>query len=62
MTKGVYIPAAPQDAENYQIYPVEGINVYIDKKLEFTETEPRILLKNILFFKEVYITGVKAVE
>ena len=62
MTKGIYIPAAPLDAENYQIYPVEGINVYIEKSLRFTETNPRILLRNMVFFKEIYITGVQAAE
>lgn len=62
MTKGIYIPSAPQDAENYQIYLVDGINVYIEKSLKFTESNPRIILRSMVFFKEIYITGVQAAE
>ncbi len=62
MTKGVYLPGAPQDVDNYYIYPVNDINIYIDKKLNFVEDNPRILLRNMVFFKEISITGVKAVE
>lgn len=52
----------PQSGEEFMLYEIEGVKVYIDKGFEFTKENSEVDLRGILFLKEFYLTNIKIVE
>ncbi|MBP2029033.1 hypothetical protein J2Z35_002871 [Acetoanaerobium pronyense] len=62
MVEELISPLPPQSGEDFVLYEIEGINVYIDKGFEFTKENTEIDLRGVFFFKELYLTNIKIIE
>lgn len=52
----------PQSGEDFVLYEIEGLKVYIDRGFEFTKENSEVDVRGVLFLKEFYLTNIKIVE
>lgn len=62
MVEELISPLPPQSGEDFVLYEIEGIKVYIDKGFEFTKENTEIDLRGVFFLKELYLTNIKIIE
>lgn len=62
MIEELVSPNSPQSGEDFVLYEIEGINVYIDKGFKFTKENSEVDLRGVLFLKELYLTNIKIIE